>query len=339
MEKLGVGVIGAGIFGERHLQAYTSYNRAELLAICDLDEERGRSMAAKYGVPRYYRDYRDFLADDDIVAVSVATPDHLHREIAVACAKARKHILIEKPLATNVEDAEAIARAVREAGVTVMVDFHNRINPPFLNAKSTLESGELGDPVYIYARLSNTLKVPLNMLRWSGSSSALWFLGSHTIDLVRWLLSDDPVMVFGLSISGVLQAYGLGCPDIHAALVRFSRGTIAMFENAWILPTSQPTIKDFIFELLGSKGSMHVDAANNRMLQKFTEREATFPDLLAAVLSPRGPIGFVYESIRYFVDLILDGGRPLATVEDGVWVTRVICAIEQSCDLGQPVML
>jgi predicted dehydrogenase len=337
-EKLKVGVIGTGIFGERHLQTYSTYGRAELVAVCDLDEPRARLMTEKYGARRFYRDYHDLLADE-VEAVSVATPDHLHREVAVACARAGKHILLEKPLATTVEDAEAIRDAVRASGVTLMVDFHNRVNPPFLSVKAALEAGELGEPSFVYARLSNTTKVPLSMLKWAGNSSALWFLGSHTVDLVRWLLNDNPVSVSALSTSGVLKAHGLGCDDVHAALVKFAKGTVAVFENAWILPATQPTVKDFTFELLGSKGAMYVDAAQNRLVQKYTDGTAAFPDLLAVTPSRREPLGFVYESIRHFVDRVLDGGEPLATVDDGVWNTKILCAIEKSCALGEPVGL
>lgn len=336
--RLKVGVIGTGIFGERHLQAYSAYNRTDLVAVCDLDEERARLMAEKYGANRFCRDYRDLL-ESEVEAVSIATPDHLHREVAIACAQAGKHILLEKPLATTIEDAEAIRDAVRAAGVTLMVDFHNRINPPFLSVKAALDAGELGTPSFVYARLSNSTKVPLGMLRWAGHSSALWFLGSHTVDLVRWLLRDNPVTVSALSASGVLKAQGLGCDDVHAALVKFSKGTVAVFENAWILPPTQPTVKDFVFELLGSKGAMYVDAANNRLVQKYTGEAAAFPDLLAVTPSLREPLGFVYESIRSFADLLIDGGEPLATADDGVWNTRILCAIEKSCELGETVQL
>jgi len=339
MDRLRVAVVGTGLFGERHLQAYSSYHRARLIAACDLNPNRVQAMASKYDVPNAYTDYRDMLDNDEVDAVSIATPDHLHREVAIACAQAGKHILVEKPLATTVEDARAISDAAAEAGVTLMVDFHNRLNPPFINIKSSLESGELGDVIHVYARLSNTINVPMKMLSWSTKSSALWFLGSHTIDLVRWLLNDNPVTVFGMSGGGVLRSRGLPCSDVYLATVRFSRGAIAVFENAWILPATQPSVKDFTFELLGSRGAMYVDAANNRLLQKYTDNAAAFPDMLAAVSTPRGTKGFVFESIHHFVDRILDGGAPLAAGEDGVWATKIISAIEESCRIGVPVQI
>ena len=145
-------------------------------------------MAERYGAARHTTELCSVLEDPAIHAVSIATPDHAHRDVAVACAEAGKHLLVEKPLATTVADAEAIVAASERAGVTLMVDFHNRLNPPMVAAREAVARGDIGKPVYVYARLSNTIAVPEDMLRWSGHSSALWFLGSHMADIVGWIL-------------------------------------------------------------------------------------------------------------------------------------------------------
>ena len=99
MSKVGFGVIGTGIVGGGwHAHVYHHMPRADLIAVCDLNEGRAREIADKYGVPHVYTDYRDLLAREDIAAVSIATPDFAHREIAVAAASAGKHILVEKPV-------------------------------------------------------------------------------------------------------------------------------------------------------------------------------------------------------------------------------------------------
>ncbi|HMQ30778.1 MAG TPA: Gfo/Idh/MocA family oxidoreductase, partial [Chloroflexaceae bacterium] len=130
MERQGFALVGAGVFGERHAQAYSRHHAAELVAVCDLDLPRAEGVAARYGARYATDDLARVLADPAVRAVSVATPDHAHREVAVACARAGKGLLVEKPLATTVEDAETIVAAARAAGVTLMVDFHNRVSPP-----------------------------------------------------------------------------------------------------------------------------------------------------------------------------------------------------------------
>ena len=147
MSKTGFGLIGAGIVGGAwHAHVYHHMPRAELVAICDLNLARAQEVADRYGVKHVTSDYRDLLARQDIAAVSIATPDFAHREIAVAAAQAGKHILVEKPLATTVADAEAILQAVEAAGVKLMVDYHNRANPAFTAARQAVDAGELGAP-------------------------------------------------------------------------------------------------------------------------------------------------------------------------------------------------
>ena len=132
MKKIGFGVIGTGIVGGAwHAYVYSRLPQSKLVAVCDLDEKRAQDAAKKYGASAVYTDYRKLLENPDIKAVSIATPDFAHREIAVAAAEAGKHILVEKPLATTVEDAEAIVKAAKKAKVKLMVDFHNRVSPPF----------------------------------------------------------------------------------------------------------------------------------------------------------------------------------------------------------------
>jgi len=338
MDRMGFALIGAGLFGQRHAQAYSRHPAVDFVAVCDVDGERARRTAEQYGARAFYTDLQELLRNPGIAAVSVATPDHAHREVAVACARAGKHILVEKPLATTVEDAEAIVHAAQEAGVILMVDFHNRVNPPMVNARDAIRRGEIGVPAYVYARLSNTIAIPLDMLRWASQSSALWFLASHMIDLVRWLLDDEPHKVYAVGREGILHSLGVQAPDFHVATVEFRRGAVAVFEHAWILPRTHATLKDLKVEILGSAGAIYVDASHNRTLEIYSPEKAAYPDLLAP---PTGVhlTGFVLDSIAYFVDAVTKGTPVLATGEDGIVVTRTIRAIMESAERGEPVLL
>ncbi len=340
-EPVGFGVIGAGIVGGAwHAHVYARHPRARLVAVCDLDERRAAEVAERCGGAAVYTDYRELLARPDIAAVSVATPDFAHREIAVAAAEAGKHILVEKPLATTVADAEAILEAARRAGVKLMVDFHNRANPPFVAARRSIRAGEIGRPAYIYARLSNTTYVPTRMLAWAGRSSALWFLASHTVDLAHWLLDDEPRRVYAVSRSGVLQQLGVNAPDFHAALLEFRGGAVVNLESAWILPQSAPNVFDFKVEILGSAGAIAINASDHRAVETFTAERSHLPDVLGLPGgdSPRLH-GFVLEAIARFVDAVADERPLLASGEDGLRVTRVLAAIAESTASGKAVDL
>src|ERR1035437_8128148 len=107
-EAVGFGVVGTGVWGETHLMAYSSAPGVKLVGVCDKNEALGRERAQQYGAEFFTTDYRELLARKDIKAVSIVTPDFLHREIAVAALEAGKHVLIEKPMATTVEDCQAM---------------------------------------------------------------------------------------------------------------------------------------------------------------------------------------------------------------------------------------
>jgi predicted dehydrogenase len=340
MDRVGFGVIGAGLFGENHALVYSRLPGVELVAVCDQNEARAREVAERYGARTYYTDYVQLLAEPDISAVSIATPDFAHSEIALAAAQAGKHILCEKPLATTVEEAQSIVDAAARAGVKLMVDFHNRVNPPFVAARDSVRDGAIGTPSYAYARLSNTTFVPLEMLSWADRSSALYFLGSHAIDIMRFILNDTVARVHAVSRSGILKGLGVDAPDFHVAIAEFERGAVVTFENAWILPRSQPMVYDFKVELLGSEGALYVDSSHHGAFELHSGGRLCYGDVLG--VTPTSDLrvgGFVLEAISRFADAVLHDRPVLATGEDGVEATRIVDAIKRSAETGQPVDL
>ncbi|MEM3419507.1 MAG: Gfo/Idh/MocA family oxidoreductase, partial [Nitrososphaerota archaeon] len=116
MKYIKIGIIGAGYIGELHVRVCSEINDVKLLAIAEINEERGKEVAKKYNT-KWYKDYNDMLKKEDIDAVIIATPEHLHLDPAIAAAEAGKHMLIEKPLATNVKDAEEIIKYAKKNGV------------------------------------------------------------------------------------------------------------------------------------------------------------------------------------------------------------------------------
>ncbi|MEZ4661724.1 MAG: Gfo/Idh/MocA family oxidoreductase [Caldilineaceae bacterium] len=340
MQRIGFGVIGTGILGNLHATVYQRLAEAELVAVCDVDAARAKGAAENFGARTHYTDYADLLNNPDIQAVSIATPDFAHKEIAVAAAQAGKHILCEKPLATTVEEAQEIVDAAAAAGVKLMVDFHNRVNPPIVAAQQAIAAGELGQITYGYARLSNTTFVPQEMLSWAAKSSALWFLCCHTVDMMRFLLNDEVTRVYGVNRAGILQKLGVDTPDFHVAIAEFSRGAVVTFENAWILPRSQPIVYDFKVEILGSDGAIYIDPSHHGALEKHTDSRLSYGDITG--ITPTGDArigGFMLESIARFVDAVAHDAPLLATGADGVAATRVLCAMNESAQTGQPVDL
>jgi len=330
-------IIGVGLFGEMHARAYASHPEAELALVCDLNADRAREVAAKYQVAKHTTDWREVVADQSLHAVSVATPDFAHTEIAVAAAKAGQHLLIEKPLATTVAECEQIVAAARASGVKVMVDFHNRWNPVFHEAHRRARSGEIGSPRFIYYRISNTTYVPLKMLSWASKSSVLWFLGSHAIDMTCWLIGEWPRRVYGVSRREVLKGMGVDTPDFFQSILEFPGGAVASLENVWLLPESAPNVVDVKCELIGSRETMYLDTSSHGAFTIHGESGVRYADVMGAPLVHGKFYGFQLESIRHFADCVAFDKEPLVSGEVGLEVTRVACAIEQSAATGQAV--
>src|SRR5215212_10745848 len=184
--KVSVGIVGLGIWGQNHALAYSDYDRCELAVVCDLDQTRAREIGERYDCD--LTTSVEELASSGVEVFSVATPDFAHVEPVDTLLETGKHVIVEKPLATTVSDARAMVATAARAGTKFMVDFHARWHPLFMGAKAYVEEGELGDPVMAYARLSDTIYVPTEMLGWGGSSGPEWFLFPHTMDVVRWLI-------------------------------------------------------------------------------------------------------------------------------------------------------
>jgi predicted dehydrogenase len=333
--KLQTGLIGCGMWGRTHAIAYHVHPHVKLTAVYDVDGEKSKALAGEFDIPKVYQSAEELAADPEVNAVSVATPDFAHRESALAVINAGKPLLIEKPLATTVEDATAICEAAAQKGILAMVDFHNRFNPQFDSAKRQLTDGTLGDPRYIYMRHSNALSVPLGMLSWSRQSSSLWFLGSHSTDLIRWLFDSEVVEVYAANNFGVLRQEGLEVPDVWTYLLRFANEGIGNVENAWILPKSVGG--DFRSEIIATKGVYYTTLQAPEVNEMYTEAGRRRLDYLTQ-LDIRGfQFGFTLQSIQYFADCVINDQEPFITLDDGLANTKILCAVEASAETRQPV--
>jgi predicted dehydrogenase len=327
--NLKFGVIGVGCQGQNHLQTLSANPLAELSAVCDIEEQRLKQQADAFDVPLRFTDFNDLLARDDIEAVVIALPDHLHRESTLSALSAGKHVLLEKPMAVSVEDALAIRNAARRSGTCFMINLSNRWMYSFSKGKEILDSGQVGELRYVYARMTNRIQVPTELLPWLHHSHPAHWIGVHRLDIARWWSGSEVVRVRGVQRYGVLRDMDYDAPDFFQAIIEFQNGVVMSLEVHWILPQNYPVPVDSKFYALCSRGVIDIDRVRSELMSVSSDSVAISTPIAGPTLDQQN--GFVYAASRHFVDCALTGKKPLVDAEDGLALTRVLCAVVESC--------
>jgi predicted dehydrogenase len=351
-----LGVIGAGTFGQNHLITFSQLarqGRAELIAVADINPSLLKTRSNEFGI-RSYLDYREMLEQENLDAVSIATPDHLHREIALDVARAGKHLLVEKPLDVTEEGCLEIIEAAERNGVLLQVDFHKRFDPDHMEMARRIRAGALGDILYGYAHMEDRIEVPAEWFpQWAASSSPAWFLGIHFFDLVRWLLGSEPVRVTATGQKKRLLALGIDTFDAIQAKIDFANGASISFDTSWILPAGFEAIVNQGLRLVGTLGSFEVDS-QDRGTASCLEGEGmrTYNNhFIRRTTGKDGRIlygGYGIESIADFVENVafLQQGGKLSSLKgaypdgyEALQATRMALASHRSIETSRPVQL
>lgn len=351
-----IAVVGAGKFGQTHLDVFTQLGDRDvaLAAIAEADPARAAALRARYDCP-VYADHRDMLAEVPLDAVTVATPDHLHRAIVLDAAAAGRHILVEKPLDVTVEGAEAMVRAAREAGVLLQVDFHKRYDPDHQTIESRVRSGDLGDILYGSVHMEDRIEVPAEWFpQWAPRSSPVWFLGVHFYDLVRWILKSEATTVTASGTKKtLLRDHGIDTYDCVNAKVDFDNGASFAFDTSWVLPKEFEAVVNQGLRIVGTKGLFECDSQDRGTRSCIGgEGMATYNNNFKREAVDRAGRkvlrGYGVESIEDFagnVAVLKAGGRLAdlrgiwASGQDGLEVTRIAVAVHESLATGRTVRL
>ncbi len=224
MNKIRAAVVGAGIYGKHHMNAYRHNPDTVLVAICDTDTERCDDLAMAYGIQGYTRLDR-LLQQEAIDIVSVATPDPYHTESILTALRHGQHVLAEKPLATSVRECELIVEMAQQRDLLVGVDFHKRWDPAVMRIKAELENPETGCILRGHISMDDVITVPTQWLNWAGASSPVWFLGSHCFDLVRHLSGQEVVSVYAVGQKRLMVECGLDTFDSVQSLLTMADGS------------------------------------------------------------------------------------------------------------------
>jgi predicted dehydrogenase len=336
IEQIGIAVQGAGTVSTEHLKAYIRNPHCRVVAIGSRTREGAATKARQVGLDPneigIYDSLDDLLANPAVDALSICTPHARHPQETIAAARAGKHVLIEKPAATNPEDLHAMDAAVSEAGVRSVVGFVLRWNPLVLAAKAMLAEGLFGDLIYLQTDYWHNGEVS----GYPGSAGRLWRAtvdamlggGCHAVDLARYLMGSDIVEVVALETSGL---EGLPKPANQVALVRFANGKAGK-----VSACTEPWIPyQFNIDLLGSDGGLRDNRFYSRKLPGVLDW-ATFP----TILPNNGLVAHhpFQGEVDHFVDCIREGVESHVSLRDAVNTHETCFAIAASAASGgQPV--
>ena len=369
--SIGVAVIGSAFMGKAHSNAWRNVRafypdvpdvRQQVLVARDVVTTR--DLAARYGWVEAATDWRTVIDRDDVDVVDICLPGHLHAEVAVAALEAGKHVLVEKPLANTVAEAEKMlvaAQAARERGVMSMVGFNYRRVPALVLARDLVASGRLGvvrqvKVAYLQDWLADAdAPMTWRMRKETAGSGALGDLASHAVDQVRFLLGQDVVSVSGSTETFVPRRAGAdGLEDVTVddaawATLRTSGGAVASVEVTRMATGRKNSLG---IEVYGSEGALAFDLEALNELSVCTDPAAGFTRRLVteadqpyvgAWWPPGHILGWDHtftSQAADFLTAIASGHEPSPSFADGLAVQRVLSAIEDSgARAGQRVEL
>ena len=322
MKQLNIGVIGLGEIGQVHCEMLSRIERARLVCVADIDESISSKTAAQYNTESY-TSYEDMLLHNNLEAVVVAVPDHLHKDPCLSAIAEGKHVLVEKPIATTLEESETIIQAADEAQVKLMVGFTLRFFPQYAHAKQTVIENGLGELVSIFARRTNLLTQPDRI---NGRTGVMFFLGIHDFDAMRWIVNSEPVSIYCEASTSVASKYPI--ENETFSIIKFENGVIGCAHIGWYLPETHPTGFDFKLDVTGNKGILNLDMVHQGV----------------AVYGPNGG-HYAYmaepllEEDRSFVDAVLDNTDVPVTGHDGLVAVRMVLAALESIESKSIVRL
>lgn len=330
--SLNVAVIGMGQMGTHHARIYQKLPFVNLSAVCEWDDARRAAAQKEFGCATY-KSYKELLENPDINAVSIVLPDNMHYEAVEIAVKNRKHILLEKPLAKDLVDGEAIYSIVKDYDRIFTVGFLLRFDPRFTAIKEALDRGEIGEIINIYCRRNSPIFGPR---RYIGASDLSMHVMIHDIDYINWFTSSRPLKVFAKARSVLLKEHGM--KDTIYALVTYESGALACLEACWVLPENSPTLIDDKVEVIGTKGVAYVDSCDNGV-RFVTGRRVDYPDSRHWPYCNGMPSGDLFEELLAFVNNILNDTKSIITPHQALDSLRVVDAIERSIAQGYEVDL
>ncbi|MBD2502218.1 Gfo/Idh/MocA family protein [Anabaena azotica] len=329
--KIRYAVVGLGWFAqEAALPAFAHSENSQLVALVSDDQTKLEELSQKYGIDHTYsyEEYEDCLASDEIDAVYIALPNHLHCEYAVRAANQAIHVLCEKPMAVTEEECESMIKAANDNGVKLMIAYRLHLDPANLAAVEIVKSQQIGEPRVFNSVFTQQVEQGNIRLREITGGGTIYDIGIYCINAARYLFQDEPTEVFAVAASKGEERFS-EVEEMTSVILRFPNEKLATFTCSF------GAAKVSNYQVVGTKGDLLVESAyswqgeiKHYLTIDGETQERTFADhdQLAA-------------EFTYFSDCILQDKQPEPNGTEGLIDVRIIQALYQSISTGQPVQV
>lgn len=314
MRKLGVAVIGVGGWGKNHARAYKEIESTELVAVCDVNAERAKSIAKQYGVKAYTNSAK-MLKNEEIEAVSVCTWSTMLAKEALKALNAEKHVLVEKPMAANTKQAKVLLETAEKNGLHLTVGFLMRFIPGLQHIRRAVEKKEIGELVCATAKRFSQWPERI------GDVGVVKDTAIHDIDVMRFIFNEEPLMVYAKTGSMRHRKF----EDYAQIMLTYKDGKSAFIESNWLTP-----YKMRMLTVTGSNAIMRLDYMTQELWIE-DQKETLMPRY-----TWQEPLKL---ELQHFAECILEKKRPLITGVDGLKALEIAEAALRSSAKNRAIRL
>jgi predicted dehydrogenase len=329
-EAIGVGVIGVGNWGKNLVRNFAELPGSQLLMCCDKDKSKLASVKARYGAVELTSEPEKLFANPDIRAVVVASTASTHFEFASRALESGKSVFVEKPLCTSAADAQTLCEMAEESRLTLMVGHLLLYHPAVVKLKEIVDSGELGELLYIYSQR-------VNLGRVRSDENALSSLGAHDISVMHYLFAETPYEVSATGTSYIQK----DIEDVVFVALRFSTNRMGHMHLSWLDPHKERKITVVGSEKMAVFDDMQ-PVEKIKIYDKSAKLSEQFVSYAEAVTLTQGDIHIPHLKMTeplsveciHFLDCVRTGKKPLTDGRNGLEVVKVLGACETSLRNG-----
>jgi predicted dehydrogenase len=320
--------------GRSFAQIVAHHPLATLAGVADIDLNAAEGLASGLGA-RSYASAEAMIEEAMLDGIIIATVEHAHLAPCVAALERGIAVLVEKPLATTLADAQAIVNTAQRFHALLTVGHVLRFDARYVTVHQQIQSGAIGDPLVAYARRLNGAAA---QKRLDGRVSLPMFLGVHDYDVVRWMVGSEPVQVVAQERRGFLSGQGWNVEDAITALITFENGALATVELNWVLPDGHPTGFDQRLDVTGSSGRAEL-VGHYAGVTMIDGAGSSWPDTALWPTIHGRVIGALEKETHHFIDCIRDQQDPLVSANDGLVAVKIALAAEESARNNEIVFL